>query len=107
MRIKTFLIFLLTGIVTFCCLVIFKAHERPSFQSFVSETHKHIYNLKSFKDNLKNVEEKRLQADEKILHQLGFTNNPRLYPKNCWTNTTLPIIVTVLFTGEEKMVSVL
>ncbi|KAK6634964.1 hypothetical protein RUM44_000212 [Polyplax serrata] len=102
MRIKTFFIVLFGGIVFFF-LIIFKAQERPSFETLVKETHKQIDNLKNFKDNLRNAAEKRLQADEKHLTLLGFTKNPRLYPQNCWTNTTLPIIITTLFAGEENL----
>lgn len=103
MRIKTFFIFLLCGIVVFFCLIFLGSHPRPSIQTLVSETHKQLYNLKNFKENLKDAEEKRLQAEEKHLVMLGFTDNPRLYPADSWTNTTLPIIVTVLFSGQEKM----
>lgn len=106
MRIKTFFIVLLSGIIFFF-LIIYKSHERPSFQSLVKETHKQIDNLRNFKDNLRKVEEKRLEAEEKHLALLGFTQYPRLYPENRWTNTTLPIIVTILFTGDEDLVSLI
>lgn len=107
MRIKTFFIFLLCGIVVFFCLIFLGSHQRPSIQTLVSETHKQLYNLKNFKENLRDAEEKRLQAEEKHLVMLGFTDKPRLYPTDAWSNTTLPIIVTVLFSGQEKMVLIL
>ncbi|KAL0277121.1 UNVERIFIED_CONTAM: hypothetical protein PYX00_004510 [Menopon gallinae] len=103
MRIKTFIIFILSGVIIFFCLIYLGGHQRPSFQTLVSETHRRFSNLRNFKENLRYAEEKRLQAEEKHLALLGFTNNPRIYPTDCWTNTTLPVIVTVLFHGQEKM----
>lgn len=35
---------------------------------------------------------------------LGFNNEPRLYPNATWHNTSLPIIVTYLFDGQESLV---
>ncbi|EEB15928.1 conserved hypothetical protein [Pediculus humanus corporis] len=77
-------------------------NQKPSFQSLVKETNKQIDNLRNLKNKFKYGDEKKLQADEKHLSFLGFTKNPRLYPKNCWTNTTLPIIITILFAGDKN-----
>ena len=105
MRIKTFFIVLICGIVCFL-LILLKTQEKPSFQSLVKETNKQIDNLRNLKNKFKYGDEKKLQGDEKHLSFLGFTKNPRLYPKNCWTNTTLPIIITILFAGDENEVNI-
>lgn len=106
MRIKTFLIFLLSGAVLFFCLIYLGGNQRPTIQSIVTETHKQFHNWKNFQDNLRDAEEKRFQAEDEHLQLLGFTENPRLYPKNVWTNTSLPVVLTVLFKGQEDMVRV-
>lgn len=41
-------------------------------------------------------------ADEKDLTFLGFTQSPRLYPKDIWTNTSLPVIVTYVTEFQES-----
>lgn len=41
-------------------------------------------------------------ADEAHLTFLGFTQNPRLYPKDVWTNTSLPVIVTYVSEFQES-----
>lgn len=56
-----------------------------------------------FQDNLKEAEEKRWTAAEKYLTALGFTTSPRLYPKDVWTNSSLPIIVSYLFDGDAEL----
>lgn len=43
-------------------------------------------------------------TDEKYLKALGFSDTPRLYPNATWHNTSLPIIVTYLFDGQESLV---
>jgi len=104
MRIKTFSVFLLTVISVFLCLIYLGGPQHPSIESLVSETHKQIH---SWKDKLKDAEEKRFQAENEHMELLGFTSNPRLYPKDVWTNTSLPVILTVLFKGQEQMVNTL
>lgn len=56
-----------------------------------------------FQDNLKEAEEKRWTVAEKYLTALGFTTSPRLYPKDVWTNSSLPIIVSYLFDGDAEL----
>lgn len=41
-------------------------------------------------------------ADETHLTFLGFTETPRLYPKDIWTNTSLPVIVTYVSEFHES-----
>lgn len=48
------------------------------------------------------AETKTFVADEKHLAFLGFTQNPRLYPKDVWTNTSLPVIVTYVTEFQES-----
>lgn len=45
---------------------------------------------------------KTLVANKKYLIFLGFTDNPRLYPENVWTNSSLPVIVTYVMEGQES-----
>lgn len=51
---------------------------------------------------MRDAETKTLVADEKYLTFLGFTDTPRLYPKDVWTNTSLPVIVTYVTKGQES-----
>ncbi|KAK7866703.1 hypothetical protein R5R35_003242 [Gryllus longicercus] len=101
MRTKTFVLFLICVVATSVFLIVF-GNQRPSIQSIVSETHKQLTNLKNFKENLENAEEKRLVADEKYLTLLGFTEHARLYPSAVWKNTSLPIVVTYVSDGQEQ-----
>lgn len=56
-----------------------------------------------FQDNLRDAETKTLNADEKYLNLLGFTDSPRLYPKDIWKNTSLPVVVTYALNGQESL----
>nr|CAD7406355.1 unnamed protein product [Timema poppensis] len=93
MRTKTFVLFLMCVIAT-SVLLILVGNKRPTIESIVSETHKQLHNLKTFKENLENAEEKRLVADDKYLTLLGFVERPRQFPGDVWRNTSLPIIIT-------------
>ncbi|XP_023706719.1 uncharacterized protein LOC111864022 [Cryptotermes secundus] len=95
MRTKNFVLFLICVVATSIFLILV-GNQRPSIQTLVTETHKQLNNLKNFKENLENAEEKRFLADDKYLTLLGFTEHPRLYPAAIWKNTSLPIIVTYL-----------
>lgn len=57
-----------------------------------------------FQDNLIEAEAKTFVADETQLTFLGFTEKPRLYPKDVWTNTSLPVIVTYVCAFQESQV---
>lgn len=101
MRTKSFVIFLIFVVATSVFLILV-GNQRPSIQTIVTETHKQLNNLKNFKENLENAEEKRFLADDKYLTLLGFTESPRLYPAAVWKNTSLPIIVTYVLDGDEQ-----
>ncbi|RZF44896.1 hypothetical protein LSTR_LSTR004521 [Laodelphax striatellus] len=103
MRTKSYLLSFVCIVGTTLLLLLF-GDQRPSIQSIVTETHKQLTNnLRTFKDNLKVVEEKRLEADEEYLSLLGFTQpEPRLYPGVVWTNTSLPVVVTYLLDGQAE-----
>lgn len=101
MRTKSFVIFLIFVVATSVFLILV-GNQRPSIQTIVTETHKQLNNLKNFKENLENAEEKRFLADDKYLTMLGFTESPRLYPAAVWKNTSLPIIVTYVLDGDEQ-----
>ncbi|XP_075237095.1 uncharacterized protein LOC142333633 [Lycorma delicatula] len=102
MRAKSYLlcfIFIVGTTILFLVL----GDQKPSIQSIVTETHKQLTsNIKSFKDNLKVVEEKRLEADELFLLRLGFVPEPHLYPTSVWTNTSLPVIVSYLLDEQAE-----
>nr|CAD7204075.1 unnamed protein product [Timema douglasi] len=83
-------------------LLILVGNKRPTIESIVSETHKQLHNLKTFKENLENAEEKRLVADDKYLTLLGFVEQPRQFPGDVWRNTSLPIIITYVRDGQEQ-----
>ncbi|KDR16172.1 uncharacterized protein LOC110832850 [Zootermopsis nevadensis] len=101
MRTKSFVLFLICVVATSIFLILV-GNQRPSIQTIVTETHKQLNNLKNFKENLENAEEKRFLADDKYLTMLGFTDSPRLYPAAIWKNTSLPIIVTYVLDGHEQ-----
>lgn len=51
---------------------------------------------------MRDAETKTLIADEKYLNLLGFTDEPRLFPKDIWKNTSLPVVVTYVLDGRES-----
>ncbi|XP_043270906.1 uncharacterized protein [Venturia canescens] len=73
------------------------SNQRPSIQTLVTETHKH---LRNFQENLKDVEEKRLVTDSKYLALLGLDGQAG--------TTTAPskaqnvTVVTLLRPGSEQ-----
>ncbi|XP_060529331.1 uncharacterized protein LOC132703842 [Cylas formicarius] len=99
MRTKNFLISLCVIVTISLGFIIFGQHKPETIQNIVMSTNEQI---KSFKDNLRDVESKTLVADEKFLDILGFTQNPRIYPRDVWTNTSLPVVVTYVFRGQES-----
>lgn len=58
--------------------------------------------LMLFQDNLRDAETKTLVADQNLLDTLGFTKDPRVYPKDVWKNTSLPVVVTYVLEGQES-----
>lgn len=42
--------------------------------------------------------------DEQYLDLLGFSSSPRLYPVATWQNSSLPVIVTYMFSGQSMRV---
>ncbi|CAH1986599.1 unnamed protein product [Acanthoscelides obtectus] len=99
MRTKNFMLTLCVVVSISLIFIIFGQQKPESIQNIVSTTNKQI---KNFKDNLRDAEAKTLNADEKYLHLLGFTQSPRLYPTNIWRNTSLPVVVTYVSNGEES-----
>lgn len=99
MRTKNFLILLCCVVSISLVLILFGPQRPESFHNIVSTTHQHIRN---FQDTLRDAEEKNLVADEKYLKILGFTDKPRLYPNDTWHNTSLPVVVTYVFDGQES-----
>lgn len=51
---------------------------------------------------MRDAEAKTFKADEKYLIKLGLSENARLYPKDIWHNTTLPVFVTYVLGGQES-----
>lgn len=100
MRIKNFIITLCVIVTLSLALIIFGQHKPATIKNIVTSTNEQIQN---FKDNLRDAETKTLVADEKLLELLGFTDeSPRLYPKDVWKNTSLPVIVTYVLEGQES-----
>lgn len=103
MRTKSYILGFTCIVITSVLLILF-GDQRPAVQSILTETHKQLKNnIQTFKDNLKEAEEKRWTADEKYLFALGFNSSPRLYPHSVWTNTSLPVIVSYLFDGDAEL----
>ncbi|XP_066151620.1 uncharacterized protein [Euwallacea fornicatus] len=99
MRTKNLLITLCVIVTISLAFVMFGQHKPETIQNIVTSTNEQI---QSFKDNLRDAETKTLVADEKLLNVLGFTDKPRLYPKDIWKNTSLPVIVTYVLEGQES-----
>ncbi|XP_050314901.1 uncharacterized protein LOC126749241 [Anthonomus grandis grandis] len=99
MRTKNFLI--ASVIVTVSLAFFIFGHHKPeTIQNIVSSTNEQIQN---FKDNLRDAESKTLVTDQKLLDVLGFSEeDPRLYPKDVWKNTSMPVIVTYVLEGQES-----
>ncbi|XP_077287866.1 uncharacterized protein LOC143912448 [Arctopsyche grandis] len=90
MRTKTFLI--LSVLVTGLLLIIINSQRPDSLQHIVTQTHQQI---RYFQENLKEAEEKHLQADEKYLNLLGLVGKTEE-----WHNTSVPAIVSYVFDGQ-------
>ncbi|XP_018579100.1 uncharacterized protein LOC108917126 [Anoplophora glabripennis] len=99
MRTKNFLITLCVVVSVSLVFIILGQHKPESIQNIVTSTNEQI---KNFKDNLRDAETKTLIADEKYLNLLGFTDEPRLFPKDIWKNTSLPVVVTYVLDGQES-----
>lgn len=96
MRARSLLLFLICIVGSSIVFIVF-SNQRPSIQTLVTETHKQ---LRSFQENLKDVEEKRLVTDSKYLALLGLdgqTNTTPLVPKS--QNVT---VVSLLRPGNEQ-----
>ncbi|CAB3387646.1 Hypothetical predicted protein [Cloeon dipterum] len=102
MRTKNFVVFLVCIICTSVYLCLFGS-QRPTIENIVSQTHKQLNNLKSFKENLIDGEEKTLEVDLKYLNLIGLKRPPpvKYYPADAWTNSSLPVIVTAVTYDEE------
>ncbi|CAH0555286.1 unnamed protein product [Brassicogethes aeneus] len=99
MRTKNFLVFVCSMVLVSLFLIIFGQHKPETIQNIVTSTNQQF---KNFKDNLRDVQRKKLIADEKYLKILGFTENPRKFPDDVWKNTTLPVIVTYVTEGHHS-----
>ncbi|KAL1463529.1 hypothetical protein WDU94_015272 [Cyamophila willieti] len=101
MRSRTCFLIIICLVVATIFLIFFE-DQRPigTIQSLVTETNKQFYKIKNFKDNLAISEQKKLITDDKYLKILGFVDNPRLYPHSVWRNSSLPIIVTAVQSGQ-------
>ncbi|XP_046736524.1 uncharacterized protein LOC124405555 [Diprion similis] len=97
MRTKGLLFFLIC-IVGSSILFVALSNQRPSIQTLVTETHKQ---LRSFQENLKDVEEKRLVTDSKYLALLGLDHEFNTTPIVPSQNVT---IVTLLRPGNEQQI---
>ncbi|XP_046412529.1 uncharacterized protein LOC124175927 [Neodiprion fabricii] len=97
MRTKGLLFFLIC-IVGSSILFVALSNQRPSIQTLVTETHKQ---LRSFQENLKDVEEKRLVTDSKYLVLLGLDHEINTTPIVPSQNVT---IVTLLRPGSEQQI---
>ncbi|CAG9760490.1 unnamed protein product [Ceutorhynchus assimilis] len=100
MRTKNFLITSCVIIIISLVFIIFGQSKPEAIQNIVSSTNEQIQN---FKDNLRDAETKTLITNQKLLDSLGFSEeNPRLYPKDIWRNTSLPVVVTYVLEGQES-----
>lgn len=116
MRTKHFLVILCSVVIVSVILILFGQQRPATIQNIVSSTHQQLrnfkvsriqlfwllFNIASLQETLRDAEAKTLVADEKYMTFLGFTESPRLYPKNVWTNTSLPVIVTYVIKGQES-----
>lgn len=91
---------LLCGIVLTSLLFIIFGQQKPSpLEHLVSTTHQQ---LRNFQHNLQDAETKKFVTDEKYLSLVGLSEKPRLYPKDVWLNTSLPVFVTYVMEGQES-----
>lgn len=119
MRTKNFVLTLCVVVSMSLIFIIFGQQKPESIQNIVTTTNEQIRNFKvvvhsvyfnffiylkrkCLQDNLRDAETKTLNADEEFLTVLDFTNNPRLFPKDIWRNTSLPVVVTYVFDGQES-----
>lgn len=61
-----------------------------------------MYFDRNVQRDLEEASEKLLNVDKKFLLQLGFDENPHLYPESYKRNVTLPVIVTYAKSGQEE-----
>ncbi|KRT83920.1 hypothetical protein AMK59_3325, partial [Oryctes borbonicus] len=98
MRTKSFLIVFCCVVATSILLIVLN-QQKPTFQDIITTTHQQI---RSFtKDTLKD-DTKTFVLDDKYLAPIGLSTNPRLFPKNTWQNSSLPVFVTYVMEGQES-----
>ncbi|XP_050522935.1 uncharacterized protein LOC126895279 [Daktulosphaira vitifoliae] len=112
--IKLYYIRMRSRYMLFCFLAIFSLSilfiifqdslSRPAIETLVTETHKQIKNLKTFKENIKIAEQKELVVNNEYLYSLGFVSNAPLYQIKPMNNSTLPFIVTYVMDNEHGQV---
>ncbi|KAG7211014.1 hypothetical protein KM043_016377 [Ampulex compressa] len=73
------------------------SNQRPSIQTLVTETHKQ---LRSFQENLKDVEEKRLVTDSKYLALLGLDGQTSTTPLSLKSQNVT--VVSLIRPGNEQ-----
>ncbi|KAL1500847.1 hypothetical protein ABEB36_006273 [Hypothenemus hampei] len=100
MRTKHFLITFCVFVVISLAFIVFGQQKPETIHNIVTSTNEQI---QYFKVNLRDAESKTLVADERLLELLGFSSSqPRLFPKDVWRNTSLPVVVTYVGEGEES-----
>ncbi|KAI8435430.1 hypothetical protein MSG28_003737 [Choristoneura fumiferana] len=102
MKTKSFLLFSTSVFATSLFLIVFHSQQPQSIQNIVTQTHQHIKDFQqvnlSPQDNLRDVEENHLVAEERYFRLLGLDGHTEL-----WHNTTVPAIVTYARGDDHAM----
>lgn len=101
MKTKSFVV-LLACILMTTVVVFLYGDPKPSIHEIVSQTHKQFSHWKTLK--VIETVDAGPDPDEKYLKNLGFVENPRLYPSSVWINVTLPVFVTALSSSDIHLV---
>lgn len=84
----------------FYCLL---SNPKPTIHDLMNETHRQFYNLKEVVVPEQSADDSKEEKCEKYLKQLGFTSQPRLFPKDIWPNVSLPVIVSAIESNQVHL----
>jgi len=99
MNLKNIVILSLFLVMTAVAIWLITWPPSHSIETFVTETHKQIsilnVDVQKRLTGQKSVPKDDISLDSYHLELLGFTDDPRLYPKSVVVNIVLPVVVTV------------
>lgn len=111
MKIKGFILLIICLVLStlFYCLVgdqkplegiIYDNHFSQSLVKIKNVVVPAVQENRNYYLNSNTQQKSNTELKEKYLKNLGFTNNPRLFPSSFWNNVSLPVFVTAIKNNE-------